>query len=75
MIIILARFYLFTHFQERKKYTKNKKKFLTYQLYPVFGMLAETRLFLFYALVLNKTYVMVTPKNHHDKAISMDTNN
>ena len=32
------------------KIQKKKKDFLTYRLYPVFGMLAETRLFLFYAL-------------------------
>ena len=26
-------------------------------------------------LVLNKTYVMGTPKNHHDKAMPVGTNN
>ena len=51
-VLIMINFSTFLPFLpifKKEKYTKNKKDFPTYRIYPVFGMLAETRLFLFYA--------------------------
>ena len=39
----------FYPFLRKKKYTNNKKDYPTYRLYPVFGKLVETVLFLNYA--------------------------
>ena len=49
LMINFSTFLPFYPFSRKKKIHEKENDFPTYPLYPVFGMLAETRLLLFYA--------------------------